>query len=119
LELGGELEIRLLTPAVTVSAGSDDQLRIAVRNVARSEIRGEVQIISPHETWPFIRPWTQGFAVAPAATMTVTFEIDPPFETEPGAYWALAKVMYFGRLYYCEAVPIVITQDRPAKETKS
>jgi alpha-mannosidase len=74
-----------------------------------SEIRGEAQVISPHETWPAITPWTQGFAVAPGAEQSVSFSVAPPFDSSGGRYWALVKLMYFGRIIYSEAIEIVIS----------
>jgi hypothetical protein len=79
-----------------------------LRNGAASEIRGEAQILSPHETWPAITPWTQGFTVDPGKDAVVTFTVEPPYDSAGGTYWALVKVMYFGRLLYTESIPIEI-----------
>jgi alpha-mannosidase len=103
---GGELVAEVLTPRIDLSAGQSGELRVSLRNLAASEIRGEAQILSPHETWPLISPWTQAFAVAPGATETLTFTVEPPYDFAGGTYWALVKIMYFGRLHYTESVPI-------------
>jgi alpha-mannosidase len=107
-ETGAELEVELIAGDVRLRAGEAGSVEVRLRNVARSEIRGEAQIVSPHETWPAITPWTQGFAVAPGKSTTVTFAVEPPFDFAGGTWWALVKVMYFGRLAYTESVPIEI-----------
>jgi hypothetical protein len=100
--------VEIATPGVSVCAGESGRLDVRLRNRAGSEIRGEVQVISPHETWPAITPWTQGFAVAAGADTTIGFDVAPHFDARPGAWWALVKVMYFGRLIYTESVPIEV-----------
>jgi hypothetical protein len=100
--------VELLTPAVTVAAGERRELRLLLRNLAASEIRGEAQLISPHETWPIASPWTQGFAVGPGEELALSFQVQPPSDFHAGSYWALVKVMYFGRLFYTEAVAVEV-----------
>ena len=87
------------------TAGS---LRVSLSNAAASEIRGEAQILSPLETWTTIKPWTQGFAVEPGGRTTIEFAVEPPRDVAAGTYWALVKVMYFGRVQYSESVPVTI-----------
>lgn len=38
----------------------------------------------------------------------MTFAVEPPYDFPGGTYWALVKVMYFGRLLYTESIPIEI-----------
>ena len=105
---GAELEVELVGGEVRLRAGERGSVQVGLRNRAASEIRGEAQIISPHETWPAITPWTQGFEVAAGSEATVTFAVEPPFDFPRGTWWALVKVMYFGRLTYTESVPIEV-----------
>jgi uncharacterized membrane protein len=91
-----------------VAQGERGELRVSVRNRAASEIRGEAQILSPHETWTTVTPWTQGFVVAPGGESAVTFAVEPPLDATPGTYWALVKIMYFGRLLYSGSIPLEI-----------
>ena len=107
-DLAGELEVELVTAEVRVSAGERAELRVLVRNRAADEIRGEAQLISPHETWPITTPWTQGFAVGAGAERTLTFAVHPPSDFVPGTFWGLVKVMYFGRLWYTPAALIEV-----------
>ena len=107
-EPGGELKAELLDGEVKLTAGARGRLRVSIANNASSEIRGEAQLLSPHETWPLITPWTQGFAVGPAAATVLTFDVSPPPEFLGGTYWALVKIMYFGRLLYTASIPVAI-----------
>jgi hypothetical protein len=103
-----ELLVELTDRAVQVRSGQRQRLRVSIRNCVGSEIRGEAQLLSPHETWSFLRPWTQGFAVAPGDSAEVEFVAEPVVGTPPGTWWALVKVMAFGRLYYTDSVPIEV-----------
>jgi alpha-mannosidase len=114
---GPELEVTLVTRDVRLRPGEHGKVQVRLRNRAASEIRGEAQVVSPHETWPAIRPWTQGFAVPPGKETTVTFAVDPPFDFRGGTWWALVKVMYFGRLSYTESVPIEVAPAAARVET--
>jgi hypothetical protein len=113
-ELSGELEADLAADAIAVAPGATASLRVALRNLALGEIRGEAQVLSPVETWSSITPWTQGFAIDPGGKATVTFEVAPPPDAVPGTYWALVKVMYFGRILYTDSVPVRILAPAPA-----
>jgi hypothetical protein len=113
---GGELEVEIASGPVTVAAGERGEITVLLRNVAAGEIRGEAQLISPHETWSSITPWTQGFAVAPGATRSISFAVAPPFDSTGGRYWALVKVMYFGRMIYTESVEVILAARSPGGE---
>ncbi len=112
---GGELEVEVLTDGLSVTPGDPATLRVRLTNTAASEIRGEAQVLSPHETWSTISPWTQGFAVEPGGETIVAFDVAPPRGAVAGTYWALVKIMYFGRMYYTECVPVTIGAATPAR----
>jgi alpha-mannosidase len=118
-DVGGELVAELLTGEIRLAPGEMGELRVAIRNGAASEVRGEAQVISPHETWPVISPWTQGFAVGPGEEAIVTFAVEPPYDFPGGTYWALVKVMYFGRLLYTESIPVEILPTRTGVASKA
>ena len=107
-EPGGELVAELLGREIRLAAGQRGELGVALKNRAASEIRGEAQLISPHETWAAIDPWTQGFAIGPGQDARLSFAVEPPFDFAGGSYWALVKIMYFGRLLYTEPVTVVL-----------
>ena len=104
-----ELDVTMLAREIEVAAGERDVIRVRLRNLTLGEIRGEAQVISPHETWSSITPWTQGFAVGPGDEAVVDFAVAPPHDHRGGTYWALVKVMYFGRLQYTESISIRMT----------
>jgi alpha-mannosidase len=106
--LGDELLVEVLDRTLTVAAGQRAGLRLSLRNCVASEIRGEAQVISPYDLWGVISPWTQGFAVDPGEETVVEFSVAPPAGTPSGAWWALVKIMYFGRLIYTESIPVVV-----------
>ena len=58
---GGELVVRLMSDEISVAPGVSGVLRVSMRNLAASEIRGEAQILSPLETWSTITPLDPGF----------------------------------------------------------
>jgi alpha-mannosidase len=107
--IGEELVVELLSPEVRVPVGQRGELRVRLRNTVASEIRGEAQLISPHDTWPITTPWTTGFAVPPGDVVTLSFAVAPPTGFRPGSYWGLVKVMYFGRIFYTEAAVIEVS----------
>jgi hypothetical protein len=108
VELGDELEVRLLTPVVRVAPGEPGELRVRLRNTVADEIRGEAQLISPYDTWPITSPWTTGFAIGAGDEATLAYAVAPPSGFRPGRWWGLVKVMYFGRLHYSEAAVIEV-----------
>ena len=78
-------------------------------NRLASELRGEAQLVSPFGTWPLLGSWTQGFGAAPQVSVTLRFPVKVPVTERPGSqWWALVKVMYFGRVRYTEAIPVII-----------
>ncbi len=75
-----------------------------------SPLRGEAQLISPFGSWQALGPWTAGFTAAPGADVTLPYRVAVPADARPGAqWWALVKVMYFGRARYSPAIPIIVT----------
>jgi alpha-mannosidase len=109
-EEGHEPEIvaELHEREIRLEAGSDGDLRLRLVNSTLGEIRGEAQLISPHETWPLTEPWSQGFQLSAGAETALAFRVHTPSNFPGGEYWALVKVMYFGRIVYTEAVRLVL-----------
>jgi hypothetical protein len=104
------LAVALETSALDLAPGERAEVLVRLENRARSEIRGEAQLVSPYGSWELLAPWTQGFAVRPETAHTLRYTVQAPATARPGSHWwALVKVTYFGRLAYTEAVPITIT----------
>lgn len=108
---GGELEIELLTKGISLVPGTEGRIELRVRNRAHSAIRGEAQLLSPFDIWPMVWPWTQGFEVAGGNVSELGFSVTIPHRCRPGSYWALVKIMYFGRIHYSEALTVEIGGD--------
>ena len=104
-----EAEITLVSRAISVTPGGTAAIEVLLRNGAASAIRGEAQLISPHGSWRQAGPWTTGFALEAGAERTLRFEVAVPAAARPGEqWWALVKVMYFGRLRYTETAEVTV-----------
>jgi hypothetical protein len=103
-----EAEVAVLTPGLRLEPGSDGELRVRVTSGLASELRGEAQLVSPFGSWEMLGPWTQGFSVAPGASTVLRFAVHVPLTARHAQWWALVKVMYYGRVRYTEAIPVVI-----------
>ena len=95
----------MLDPVIAVAPGGRARLRLSLRCVA-SEIRGEAQVISPYDTG-VTHPWTQGFAVAVGGETALRSPSRRPW-VPAGSWWALIKIMYFGRALYTESIPVQV-----------
>jgi hypothetical protein len=87
--------------------GSVGEIEVLVRNRTGSPVRGEAQLISPHGSWRQAGPWTTGFALAAGTERNLRFALTAPASARPGEqWWAIVKVMYFGRVLYSEPVEV-------------
>jgi hypothetical protein len=103
-----ETELAVLTPGLRLAPGSDGELQVRVTSGLASELHGEAQLVSPFGSWEMLGPWTQGFSVAPGASTVLRFAVHVPVTARNSQSWALVKVMYYGRVRYTEAIPVVI-----------
>jgi hypothetical protein len=108
------LDVTYGPDGLTLPPGGRSELMLRAHSHARSELRGEAQLISPYGTWGgelHITPWTQSLTVAPDSTAELRYIVGATTTARPGGHWwALVRVAYFGRLYYTRAVPIEITR---------
>jgi hypothetical protein len=113
-----ESELTRLTADLELRQGDRGEVSVMLTNHTASELRGEAQLISSHGSWSAVGPWTMGFTAAPGGDATITFTVDVPPDARPGQrWWALVKVMYFGRLRYSE--PVWITVSEPQRSASS
>jgi alpha-mannosidase len=104
-----EITLELLTPGLVLRPGERGEIAVRLRNATESPVRGEAQLLSPFGTWPAAGSWTQPFAAEPAAEITLRFAVAPPAPERAGqSWWALVKVMYFGRSRYSEPASVTI-----------
>jgi alpha-mannosidase len=105
----GEIELTVAAGQLTLAPGETRPVEVTIANRCAGAIRGEAQLISPYGSWHQAGPWTTGFSLAPGARTTLHFTV----AAAPGArrgeqWWAIVKVMYFGRLCYTEPVQVTI-----------
>ena len=99
--LAAEADVTMVTREVSARPGEAAGIDVLVRNNAASAIRGEAQLLSPYGSWRQAGPWTTGFALKAGTEQTLRFTVSIPPAARPGEqWWALVKVMYFGRLRY-------------------
>jgi hypothetical protein len=109
--IAADLDVTVLTPAVELPAGGAGELAVRLANRAASAVRGEAQLISPVGSWAAVHPWTRGFAISPGSGVTLRYHVRVPVTTRRGTqWWAMVKVMYFGRLHYTSSIPVVISE---------
>jgi alpha-mannosidase len=104
-----ELELTLLTPQLRLEPGGGGEIAVRLRNATRSPVRGEAQLVSPFGSWAQTGPWTRAFAAEPEQSVTTGFAVTLPAIARPGErWWALVKVMYFGRVRYSEPAEVTV-----------
>jgi hypothetical protein len=104
-----ELGLTVLTPSLQLAPGGAGELAVELASGLASQLRGEAQIVSPAGTWEALGPWTQGVQVDAGGRATLRFRVAVPATARPGtSWWAVVKVMYFGRVRYTEAVPVTV-----------
>jgi alpha-mannosidase len=104
-----ETDLEVLTPELRVAPGDRGELLVRLTSGLASELHGEAQLVSPFGTWELLTPWTQGFSVAPGTSTVLRFAVDVPVTARQAQSWALVKVMYYGRVRYTAAVPLIIS----------
>jgi alpha-mannosidase len=111
-KLAAELDVSLLTPQLRLRPGEGGELAVAIRNTTAAHIRGEAQLLSPFGSWAGAGPWTQGFAAGPGAELTLGATVTAAPAARPGQHWwALVKVMYFGRVRYSESASVTVVDE--------
>jgi alpha-mannosidase len=104
-----EVELAVLTPELRTAPGGRGELLVSVTSRVASEVHGEAQLVSPFGTWEVLSPLAQSFSATPQEPAVLRFGITVPATARPGSrWWALVKVMYFGRVRYTPAVPVQI-----------
>jgi hypothetical protein len=89
--------------------GEKSEIAVSLRNATASPLRGEAQLVSPFGSWDQVRPWTLGFSAGAGNTATVRFAVTVPAVARSGQHWwAIVKVMYFGRVRYTEPVAVSV-----------
>ena len=104
-----ELDLTLLSPRLELRPGGRGEIAVRLRNATATHVRGEAQLVSPFGSWAQAGPWTRGLTAGPGQDVTLAFAVTAPATARPGQHWwALVKVMYFGRVRYTEAAAVTI-----------
>jgi len=104
-----EVELAVLTPELRAAPGGRGEVRVSITSALASELHGEAQLLSPFGTWGLLGPRTQAFSVAPQTSVVLRFDFTVPETARPGAqWWALVKVMYYGRVRYTQAIGVFV-----------
>jgi alpha-mannosidase len=104
-----EIKVTVTPARLSVRPGGTEPVEVRVSSRCSSPIRGEAQLLSPYGSWHQAGPWTAGFSVEPGGRATVRFEVAASPAGRPGEqWWAIIKVMYFGRLHYSEPIEVTI-----------
>jgi len=105
-----EAEVELLPAGLKLAPGECGTLSVRLTNRTAGVIRGESQLVSPFGSWAQARPWTCGFTADPGQTVVLGYAVTVPAGARPETHWwALAKVMYFGRVQYTDCAEIRVT----------
>ncbi|MEU8384131.1 NEW3 domain-containing protein [Streptosporangium sp. NPDC048865] len=107
----GALEVELSGEGLTLAPGGSGRLTAVLRNHAGFDIRGEAQVISPWGTWDAVRTASRPLAVAAGGGAELHVDVTVPPGTRAGSWWVLLKCMWFGRLSYSPAVPLLVRDD--------
>ncbi|HEY1622695.1 MAG TPA: glycoside hydrolase family 38 C-terminal domain-containing protein [Streptosporangiaceae bacterium] len=104
-----EVDLVMETADVELRPGERGELIVTVTSHLASELRGEAQLVSPFGTWEVLGPSTQAVVVAPSDSTRLRFQVSVPPTARPGSHWwALVKLMYYGRVWYTQSVPIIV-----------
>jgi hypothetical protein len=108
--VAAEADVALASRELRLAPGATGAVEVTVANHAASAIHGEVQLISPFGSWACLPSWAAGFGAAAGDRAVLRFPVAVPADARPGQrWWAIAKVMYFGRCRYSETVQVIIS----------
>jgi alpha-mannosidase len=107
--LTDEVRMTVVTPGLELAPGSRGEYRVRVDSQLASQLRGRLQVLSPFGSWEAVPEWEQPVVVAAGGSAELVFPVTVPATARPGSqWWLLAKLMYFGRVGYSEAVPLAV-----------
>ncbi|MEV1245845.1 glycoside hydrolase family 38 C-terminal domain-containing protein [Nonomuraea sp. NPDC049750] len=104
------LSVTAVTESLSLRPGDRTSLVVRLANTTSDEIRGESQLAAPWGSWELLPTVIQGFTVAPGETVDVSFPVEVPYDMAAGHFWALAKVMWYGRCQYAPAVRLEVSR---------
>ncbi len=115
-QVPAELEAAVEVGQLDIGAGTEAELVLRLSNRTAGEVRAEVQLLSPVETWPWVGPWVQAVTLAAGGQACAVVRVRGPVSGGLSS-WALFKVTYFGRLWYSPSVLLRLGQAPPGAHT--
>jgi alpha-mannosidase len=100
------LDLAVVTESVDLACGEKAVLTVRASSTAADDIDGEAMVVSPWGTWHLLGPYTNGFHVPAGQEAEISFEVSAPAHAQPGTWWAMVKLMWFGRVQYSPAIPV-------------
>ncbi|MBO0773955.1 MAG: hypothetical protein J2P35_21095, partial [Actinobacteria bacterium] len=107
--VAAEVGISLLASQITLRPGERGEIGLRLACRAGSPVRGESQLISPFGSWELSGSPAAGFTARPGEEIVLRHLLAAAPDARPGNWWALAKVMYFGRVRYTDSVAVTIS----------
>ncbi len=105
-----ELDWRCSPPSCGCGPGTGGELDVTLGNATAAPVRGEAQLVSPFGSWAGAG---RGPGASPPGRRRASrwrFAVTVPAIARPGQHWwALVKVMYFGRARYSEPAAISVS----------
>ncbi|GIG70774.1 glycoside hydrolase family 38 C-terminal domain-containing protein [Phytomonospora endophytica] len=98
----------LATEALVLEAGASAAVVARLENGTETDISAELQLASPWGTWELFPEAIKGATIEAGSTVDVEFPVRVPRSTPPGHYWAMVKVMWFGRVSYLPTLRVEV-----------
>ncbi|MEV0649402.1 glycoside hydrolase family 38 C-terminal domain-containing protein [Phytomonospora sp. NPDC050363] len=98
----------LATESLILAAGESAAVVARLENGTETVISAELQLASPWGTWDLFPEAIKGATIEPGRTEDVEFPVRVPRGTPPGHYWAMVKVMWFGRVAYLPTLRVEV-----------
>jgi alpha-mannosidase len=107
LGTGGErLAASVIREGIDLSWDRDDGLALLVRNDHPVAIRGDLLLLSPWGTWPWIDDWSRVVEVAAASTTRIPVHVTRPPAMDAATSWLIAKLGALGTVSYSATTPL-------------
>jgi hypothetical protein len=108
--VAADVQLTLGSRELALRPGEAGAIAADLRNGCASAISGTAQLISPTGSWQQVPTWSAEFTAGPGETVSLTFPVAVPATARPGQrWWAIIKVMSYGRLWYSESALVKVS----------
>jgi alpha-mannosidase len=110
MALAAEVDLDVSPSCLSLAPGASGSVEVRVANNLAAELRGEVQALSPFGSWEAVPSWAMAVRADAGGTATLSIPVTMPATAPPGwESWLVVKLMYFGRVRYCETVRLTVS----------